>query len=123
VYADAARIRQVFANLLSNAIKFTPRGGSIAVRAERSADDVRFSVTDTGPGVAEEDLPHLFDRFWQVRETAHLGRGLGLFIARGIVELHGGRLWAESDAGAGTTLFFTLPTGEPARVSSAWAPD
>ncbi len=121
VLADAARIQQVFANLLSNAVKFTPQGGSITVRAERCADDVRFSVTDTGPGVAEADLPHVFDRFWQVRGTAHLGRGLGLFIARGIVELHGGKLWAESQAGLGTTFFFTLPTieaGHPARVSA-----
>jgi PAS domain S-box-containing protein len=116
VLADAARIQQVLGNLLSNAVKFTPAGGSITVRAERSADEVRFSVTDTGPGVAAEGLPHLFDRFWQARDTAHLGRGLGLFIARGIVELHGGKLWAESELGAGTTFFFTLPVGEPGQL-------
>ena len=108
VAADRARVAQVFSNLLGNAIKFTPSGGRIVVRAEAQADSVRFSVSDTGPGIAADHLPHLFDRYWQATETQQLGTGLGLFIAKGITEAHGGRLWAESEAGEGATFWFTL---------------
>jgi signal transduction histidine kinase len=109
VSADAARLQQVLANLLGNAIKFTPEGGTITVRAKPSGDTVTFSVSDTGPGIAGEYLPRLFERFWQVKRTASLGIGLGLFIVKGIVEAHGGRIWVESKAGEGSTFFFTLP--------------
>lgn len=113
VHADAARLQQVFANLLGNAIKFTPDGGAITVRAWPSGEQVTFSVSDTGPGIAEDELPHLFDRFWQATRTARLGTGLGLFIVKGIVQAHGGRVWVESKVGEGTTFFFTLPVVPP----------
>lgn len=113
VCGDAVRLRQVMANLLGNAIKFTPAGGMVTVRAQSSDDTVTFSVTDTGPGIAEQDLPRLFDRFWRVGGTARLGTGLGLFIAKGIVEAHGGRLSVESGIGTGSTFSFTLPVASP----------
>ncbi|MHB1224122.1 MAG: hybrid sensor histidine kinase/response regulator [Gemmatimonadaceae bacterium] len=111
VNADRSRIAQVFSNLLGNAIKFTPPGGEIRVDARVSGDSLHFSVSDSGPGITAEHLPHLFDRYWQARETQQLGTGLGLFIARGITEAHGGQLWAESEPGAGATFHFTLPLG------------
>lgn len=109
VLADNGRLVQVFANLLGNAIKFTPEGGKITVRADTVGETVQFSVTDTGAGIPEQDLPHLFDRFWQARPTALQGTGLGLNIVRGIVEAHGGRIWVDSRVGAGSTFLFTLP--------------
>ncbi|MEO8876402.1 MAG: ATP-binding protein [Polyangiaceae bacterium] len=109
VFADAGRLLQVFANLLGNAIKFTPGGGTITVRADTVGETVQFSVTDTGAGIPEGDLTHLFDRFWQARPTAREGTGLGLNIVRGIVVAHGGRIWVDSRVGAGSTFFFTLP--------------
>ncbi len=109
VLADVGRLQQVFANLLTNAVKFTPSGGKIYVRAELSGDAVQFSVRDTGAGIAEGDLPHLFERFWQAPRTARQGTGLGLSIVQAIVGGHGGRIWVESVLGAGSTFFFTLP--------------
>jgi signal transduction histidine kinase len=109
VAADRSRIAQVFSNLLGNAIKFTPPGGAIRVDARVDGDRLHFSVSDSGPGITAEHLPHLFDRYWQARETQQLGTGLGLFIARGITEAHGGQLWAESEPGVGATFHFTLP--------------
>ncbi|HEU4629132.1 MAG TPA: hybrid sensor histidine kinase/response regulator [Gemmatimonadaceae bacterium] len=109
VRADRGRIAQLFGNLLGNAIKFTPTGGEVTVRAQVEDGMVRFTVVDSGPGIAPDDLPHLFDRYWQARDTADLGTGLGLFIARGIAEAHGGRIWAESTPGAGAAFHFTLP--------------
>jgi CheY-like chemotaxis protein len=99
----------VFGNLIGNAVKFSPPAGVVTVRAEARGDEVRFAIADQGPGIAAEELPHIFERFWQARRTAHLGTGLGLSIAEGIVAAHGGRIWAESTPGAGTTMFFTLP--------------
>jgi signal transduction histidine kinase len=115
--ADSSRFLQILANLVGNAIKFTPAGGTVTVRAEASADEITFSVADTGPGIAEEELPHLFRRYWLAPRAARLGTGLGLFIVRGIVEAHGGEVWAKSEGGNGTTFFFTIP-----RISSARAP-
>lgn len=109
VLCDRDRILQVFANLIGNAIKFGREGGSVTVRAEPCEGEVRFSVVDTGPGIPLEDLPHLFDRFWQAKKTARLGTGLGLSIAKGVVEVHGGRIWVESQVGVGSAFFFTLP--------------
>jgi signal transduction histidine kinase len=109
VRADESRIHQVLSNLLANAVKFTPPGGHVWVSAELVAEGIRFSVRDTGPGIAPEDIEHIFQPFWQVRRTARLGSGLGLGIARGIVEQHGGRIWVESRPGAGSTFSFTLP--------------
>src|SRR5207248_10835036 len=114
VRADAARIHQVLANILGNAIKFTPDGGMVTLRAQHAGNSVRFSVTDTGPGIDEEDRPHLFDRFWQVPSTASMGSGLGLFIARAIVESHDGTIGVESVVGKGTTFAFHLPVASTA---------
>jgi len=109
VLADRSRIFQVFSNLVGNALKFTPKGGAIDVRGRLNGDEALFTIADTGAGIPPENLPHLFDRFWQARETRRAGAGLGLYIAKGIVEAHGGRLWVESKLGVGTTFFFTLP--------------
>lgn len=109
VDVDRRRIEQVFANLIGNAIKFTPEGGSIEVSATTDGDDVRFSVHDTGPGIAEKELPKLFDRFWQADDESSRGAGLGLAICKGIVDAHGGRIWAESSEGDGSTFSFTAP--------------
>lgn len=108
ISADRGRMLQVFANVIGNAIKFTPEGGRITVAAEPGDGVVRFTVRDTGPGIPREGLPHLFEPFWQAA-GAEEGAGLGLGIARGIVEAHGGRIWAESEEGAGTTIHFTVP--------------
>jgi signal transduction histidine kinase len=106
VTCDRERVLQVLANLLGNALKFTPEGGSIVVGA--AAVDptfVRFDVADTGRGIAREHLPHIFERHW--RDDPR-GTGFGLHIAAGIVHAHGGKIWAESEPGKGTTIRFTL---------------
>lgn len=110
VNADRDRVLQVLSNFLGNAVKFTPAGGVVTLRALPDAGGgVIFEVSDTGPGIAPEDLPRVFDRFWQAKRTAHLGTGLGLAIAKGIAEAHRGRVWAASTPGAGSTFFFALP--------------
>ena len=119
VWADAGRVLQVLYNLLSNALKFTPTGGRIVVRAEARNDALHVVVHDTGDGIPAEQLPHVFDRFWRGEASKHHGAGLGLAIARGIVEAHGGRIWAESTPGEGATFHFTLPSAtwrEPAEL-------
>jgi PAS domain S-box-containing protein len=113
VLADRDRVHQVLSNLLANAVKFTPEGGSIQINGVPSGEFVQVSVSDTGPGIRAEDLPRIFERFWQATDTASLGTGLGLPIAKGIVEAHGGRIWADSKAGIGTTFYFTLPVSAP----------
>ncbi|MEO7823381.1 MAG: ATP-binding protein [Gemmatimonadaceae bacterium] len=118
VFADRGRIYQVFSNLVGNALKFTPKGGRIDVRGSVVGDDALFTIADTGAGIPAESLPRLFDRFWQARETRRAGAGLGLFIAKGIVEAHGGRLSVESTLGVGTTFSFTLPRIPPALGAS-----
>jgi PAS domain S-box-containing protein len=107
VEVDRERLLQVLQNLLSNALRFTPEGGHISLKAWRVDREVYLSVADTGPGISEESLPHLFEPFWQARRAE--GAGLGLAIAKGIVEAHGGRIWVESRLGQGTTFFFTVP--------------
>ncbi len=108
---DADQVRRVLRNVVGNAIKFTPRGGSVAVSAERADGAVRIGVADTGPGIPPERLTHIFDRYSQERPGDRRGSGLGLAISKGIVEAHGGRIWAESKVGKGTTVLFTLPAG------------
>jgi PAS domain S-box-containing protein len=109
VSADAGRIQQVLTNLIDNAVKFTGRGGSVTVRADVGVRLVEFAVSDTGCGISQENVARIFDRYWQAGATARLGSGLGLTISKGIVDAHGGRMWVESELGAGTTFFFTLP--------------
>ncbi|HJQ12882.1 MAG TPA: PAS domain S-box protein [Gemmatimonadaceae bacterium] len=113
VVADAARIQQVLSNLVGNAVKFTPRNGRISITAEHIDGEVRFGVIDTGPGIPAEQLPHIFGRFWQARATDRRGIGLGLAIAKGIVEAHNGKIWVESHVGLGSTFYFTLPAATP----------
>ncbi|MBA3463552.1 MAG: GAF domain-containing protein [Deltaproteobacteria bacterium] len=108
IECDAERAVQIFASLLTNAIKVTPRGGSISIGAQPVANDIVFYVRDTGPGIAADELPSLFERFWRSKHPQYKGAGLGLSIARGLVEAHGGRIWAESEPGAGSTFFFSL---------------
>ena len=122
VDADAGRIRTVLENLIANSLKFTPAGGTITVGASLEGSEVRIWVKDTGSGVAEEDLPHLFDRFWQARKKDRRGTGLGLGICKAIVDAHGGRIWAESVLGHGTTMTFTLPLGPASGVAAEGAP-
>lgn len=112
VLADAARIQQVLSNLIGNAIKFVPPDGTIRVLAGAVEGGVRISVLDTGPGIDANDLPHLFDRHWRARKSAHLGAGLGLAISRGIVEAHRGRIWVESEAGSGAAFHLELPVAD-----------
>jgi signal transduction histidine kinase len=109
VLADAPRVQQVLSNLVGNAIKFTPRGGRISLRVRREADEVSIAVIDTGPGIPADQLPHIFGRFWQANRSDKRGIGLGLAIARGIVEAHRGRIWVESRVGEGSAFYFTLP--------------
>ncbi|MGK3968561.1 ATP-binding protein [Sorangium sp. So ce118] len=109
VLADRDRVLQVFSNLLGNALKFTPKGGVVSVSLCRVADLARFSVADTGPGISPEHQPHLFDRYWKASQESRTGAGLGLYIARGIVEAHHGTVAVESTLGQGTTIHFSLP--------------
>jgi len=127
VLADRGRVDQVLSNLVGNALRFTPSGGRITLRAAPRQHDVVFSVVDTGPGIAPEHLPRLFDRFWQAEKSSRAGAGLGLAIARGIVEAHQGRLWVESEPGRGSTFSFSLPcaaaAAEPEYGAAAPGPE
>ncbi len=108
VWADRDRVLQVLTNLVGNAVKYTPAGGHVAVTVELDGEHARFAIADTGPGIAADDIPKVFDRFWRKGTTSQKGTGLGLFIAKAIVEAHGGRIWVESEPGRGTTFCFTL---------------
>ena len=114
VHCDRGRVLQVLSNLVGNAVKFTPKGGSIFIEAHHAGHEALILVRDTGQGISEEALPRIFDRFWQAQRIHRAGIGLGLTIAKGLVEAHGGRLWVESKVGAGTTFSFTLPLATPA---------
>jgi light-regulated signal transduction histidine kinase (bacteriophytochrome) len=106
--ADPERIFRALSNLLGNAIKFTPEGGTVTIRTERRGDDLSIAVADTGPGIAADQLLHVFDRYWKVQSTSQAGAGLGLYIASGIVQAHGGKIWAEP-AAQGARFIFVLP--------------
>jgi signal transduction histidine kinase len=110
---DHDRMLQVFGNLISNAIKFTPQGGKIGIRGERVGDELHFCVSDTGPGIPENCLDSIFERFWQVGQNDRRGLGLGLYISRCIVQAHGGSIWAESKPGEGSRVCFKLPADPP----------
>jgi len=112
---DHDRILQVLANLISNSLRFTPEGGKIVISGERDAANVRLSVVDTGPGIAEGALDSVFERFSQAgRKDRRGGLGLGLYISRCIIEAHGGRIWAQSQPGAGAKIVLTLPAAQGA---------
>lgn len=114
VGADLDRVLQVFSNLIGNAVKFADAGTRIQLRAEPADGAVRFDVADEGVGIPADALPHLFDRFWQVRSAKRGGAGLGLTICKGIVEAHGGTITVQSEVGRGTTFSFTLPCADSA---------
>jgi len=110
VMADPLRLEQVLANLLENALKFVPQGGRIDVSIKQSGRHVLVSVADTGPGIPPEDLPHLFDQFYQARKSDHrIGMGLGLYISREIMRALGGNIWVESELSVGSVFSFRLP--------------
>jgi signal transduction histidine kinase len=105
---DAGRVAQVLANLVSNAIKFTPAGGKVSIRVQRSGSEIVFTVSDTGIGIPNDELESVFGRLRQVR-TDRRGLGLGLYISRSLIEAHGGRIWAESEVSRGSSFHFALP--------------
>lgn len=110
VVCDKERVSQVLSNLIGNAIKFTPRGGHVTVTAHPRGGGILFSVRDDGPGMAPEVIAHVFERYWQPKETrGRRSAGLGLSIAKGIVAAHGGEIWVESGVGVGSEFFFSLP--------------
>jgi CheY-like chemotaxis protein/nitrogen-specific signal transduction histidine kinase len=107
--ADEERLLDVLENLIGNSVKFTAPGGSITVGASRQGNQVLIWVKDSGAGIPADQLPHIFDRFWQAQKKERRGIGLGLSICKATVEAHGGTIWAESAVGTGTTVFFTVP--------------
>jgi len=109
IHADPERLFQVLSNLVGNAIKFTPRMGTVGVHAKSVGDEIVFIVRDSGEGIPKEHLPHVFDRYWTVKEGNPTGTGLGLYITQGIVEAHGGQIVAESEPGQGSEFRFTVP--------------
>lgn len=109
VKGDKRRLIQVLSNLLSNAVKFTPEGGKIDITADPVGRELVVSVQDTGPGIRQDELPLIFDRYWQAQKTAKQGTGLGLSIVKGLVEAHGGRIWVESKLNEGSKFCFTVP--------------
>jgi PAS domain S-box-containing protein len=109
VRCDRDRTLQIFSNLVGNAIRFTPAGGEVEIRAEAKPGEVQFTVADTGRGIPPENLPHVFDRFWQAHRSNREGIGLGLAIVKSIVLAHGGRIWVESEPAVGSRFYFTLP--------------
>jgi signal transduction histidine kinase/DNA-binding response OmpR family regulator len=119
IYADQDRVVQVLSNLVGNAMKFTPSGGVVTIAVEQDQCDVQFRVADSGRGIPEEEMGQLFRPFWQGRGRTGQGAGLGLSIAKGIVEAHGGRIWATSEIGRGTTLSFTIPRSAGRRADDA----
>ena len=109
VRCDIRRILQVFSNLIGNAIKFTPARGAIVLRSGLAGDAAVISVSDTGPGIPTLHMSRIFDRYYQAPSAERSGVGLGLFIAKGIVTAHGGRIWGESKPDSGSTFSFTIP--------------
>jgi len=110
--ADRDRLLQIISNLMSNALKFTPANGSVELRVAGSGAEARFSISDTGPGMSEEEMSRMWERYWQGRKEGE-GLGLGLFIAQKLVDAHRGRIWAESDRDKGSTFYFTIPLAPP----------
>ena len=111
LWADKDKLTQVVINLVSNAIKYTPPGGSIAIKLLGSEKEIRFEIFNTGPGLTKENISKLFDKFERITAEKQEGTGLGLAISKDIIQLHGGKIWVESEAGKGSTFLFTLPRG------------
>jgi K+-sensing histidine kinase KdpD len=118
--ADPLRLSQIVGNLVGNALKFTPPHGHVTLHVAAYGEDVIFQVADDGPGIPPAHLEHLFDKFWQARQTDYRGVGLGLAIAKGLVEAHGGKLWVESTLGAGSTFSFSLPAATRGATHEEW---
>ena len=113
VSADYNRLERVFTNLLSNALKYSDTDTPVVVRALQVGEMVEIAITDQGKGIPPDDLPHLFERFYRAQGARKAdGIGLGLYIAKALVEAHGGRIWVESEEGKGSTFSFTLPVAE-----------
>jgi len=119
VRVDRGRIQQVLGNLLGNALKFTPAGGTVTLEATVGNDSAVFRVRDTGVGIPADRLPHVFDQFWQGSPSDHRGVGLGLAIAKAVVEAHGGAISAESEPGKGSVFTLRLPLAEERRATAA----
>jgi PAS domain S-box-containing protein len=117
VTIDEKRMTQVLNNLLSNAVKYSPKGGRIQIRGRIRPDDILICVMDEGPGIAQEDIPHIFDRFYRSSQAAQKtkGAGLGLYLAKAVVEAHGGNIWIDNQSKKGTSICFTLPKSQSNR--------
>ena len=109
ITCDSGRIKQVISNLIGNAIKFSPKNGEIKITSALKEQKIIFKIEDNGLGIAPENLPLIFDRFWQYKSTSNQGSGLGLAISKWIVEAHEGKIWAESTLGKGSSIYFELP--------------
>jgi signal transduction histidine kinase len=118
ILADEDRLAQVLSNLISNAIKYSPSGGEITIRGQIHPQQVVICVSDQGPGIAAGDIPYIFDRFYRAQEASRTtkGAGLGLYLARAVVEAHGGRIWVDSKSGEGARICFSLPRDDSRRV-------
>jgi signal transduction histidine kinase len=121
--ADRRRVLQVFANLLGNAFKFSAEGGMVTLRVSKQDGAACFSVQDQGQGITKSDLARLFEPFWQGNKRKDQGAGLGLSISKAIVQAHGGKIWVESQPGAGSTFYFTLPLAAAQTGSESMAAD
>lgn len=109
VWADRERLFQVLSNLIGNALKFTPERGAVSISARKENGGVRFEVSDTGVGIATDNVPRVFERFWKSDARSARGAGLGLYVAKGIVEAHGGKIWVDTTPGMGSSFQFDLP--------------
>jgi signal transduction histidine kinase len=111
VSGDETRLEQVLSNLVSNAIKYSPQGGEIRIHGQIRSAQVIVCVSDEGPGVAPEDIPHIFDRFYRSSNAKRTtkGAGLGLYLARAVIEAHGGRIWVDPRPGDGARICFSIP--------------
>jgi signal transduction histidine kinase len=120
VWADRDKVTQILMNLIGNAVKFTPQEGRVTVAMEKNGiEDVRISVADTGPGILPEETNKIFVKFYQVAnidKQRPKGSGMGLAISKALVEMHGGKIWVESEMGRGSTFYFTLPAQQPFKI-------
>jgi two-component system sensor histidine kinase KdpD len=120
---DFALVTQALVNVVENAIKYSPADAPVDIRAQVAGDEVQIQIEDRGTGIPPGDLRRIFDKFYRIqREEAPGGVGLGLAISKGIIEAHGGRIWAENRPGGGTTVVVTLPLASPARMPASDGP-